>query len=108
MDQITFKDFKKLEIKIGTIEKAEPVEGSEKLIKLEVGLGEEKRQIIAGIAQFYSPENLVGKQVPVLTNLEPKVMMGLESQGMILAAEVDEKAVLLHPDQVVPPGSTIR
>ena len=102
-----FDDFKKLEIKIGTILSAELVEGSEKLLKLEVDLGEEKRQILSGIAKFYKPEDLIGKQVPVLANLEPKQMMGLESQGMILAAGLDEKIALLHPDTEVPAGSNI-
>ncbi len=111
--QISIDDFKKLEIKIGTILSAEPIEGSEKLLKLEVDFGSsekdslerEIRQILAGIAKWYSPEDLIGKQCPFLVNLEPRKMMDMESQGMLLAVNVDNKAVLLHPDKVVPSGS---
>ena len=106
---ITYGDFQKLEIRIGTIESADRIEGADKLLKLIIDFGDEKRQILAGIAEFYPEiEGLVGKQVPVLVNLEPRVMRGLESQGMILAADVNEKAVLLHPDQAVPAGSGVR
>lgn len=105
---ISFADFTKLEIKIGTIVAAELVEGADKLLKLTVDLGTEKRQILAGIKAFYQPEELIGKQVPILTNLEPKKMLGLESQGMLLAADVDGRAVLLHPDRQTPAGSKIR
>jgi len=105
---ITFENFKKLEIKIGTIVKAEPVENSEKLIKLQIDLGDEKRQILAGIAQFYKAEELVGKQVPVLVNLEPKKMAAEVSNGMMLAVDVDGKPILLSPSKKVPAGSAVR
>ncbi len=106
---ISFDDFAKLEIKIGTITSAEKVEDADKLLKLEIDFGEEKRQIVSGIAQWYKAEDLVGKQVPVLVNLEPKTFRGVQSQGMILAASGDDdSAVLLHPDKNVSVGSKIR
>lgn len=105
---ITIDDFLKLEIKIGTILSAEPVEGSEKLLKLEVDFGEFKRQILAGIAKFYTPEQIIGKQCPFLVNLEPRNMMGLESQGMLLASGTEESIVILHPEKEVPNGSGIK
>ncbi len=105
---ITFDDFKKLEIKIGKILSAERVEGTDKLLKLEIDFGAEKRQIVAGIAETYQPDQIIGREVPVLTNLEPRSIRGVESQGMILAASVDGKPFLLHPDRDVPPGSEVR
>ena len=107
---ITFGDFTKLEIRVGTIKEAERVEGADKLMKLIVDLGEgdENHQLVAGIAEWYSPEELIGKQIPILANLEPKSFRGIESQGMILAADDGEKAVLLHPDRELEPGSRVR
>lgn len=105
---ITFKDFKKLEIKIGTIVSAEKIENADKLIKLIIDIGEEKREIIAGIAQFYITEELVGKQVPILVNLEPKTFMGYTSYGMLLAADDAGKPVLLLPDKKILPGSMVK
>ncbi len=114
METINFDDFKKLEIRIGRIEKAERVEGSDKLLKMEVSFGEENegriiRQIIAGIGKVYEPESLVGKQCPFAYNLEPKSLKGLESQGMILCpSDADGKPALLHPDREIPPGNIIK
>lgn len=105
---ITFDDFKKLEIRIGKILSAERVEGTDKLLKLEIDFGAEKRQIVAGIAESYQPEQIIGKKVPVLMNLEPRSIRGVESQGMILAADNAGKPVLMHPDRDVPPGSVVR
>ena len=105
---ITFNDFKKLDIKIGKVLSAEKVEGSDKLIKVEIDLGVEKRQIVAGMAEFFEPYHLIGKEVPVLTNLEPRTFKGIESQGMILAADVNGKPVLLHPEYEIPAGSIVR
>ncbi len=104
---ITFEDFKKLEIRIGRILSAQKVEGADKLLKLEVDIGKEKRQLIAGIAQYYEPEELIHKQIPVLVNLEPRKIWGVESQGMLLAAVEEEVPILLHPDKEVSPGSII-
>lgn len=108
MDIIKFEDFQKLDIRIGRILSAERVDGADKLLKLEVDLGEEKRQLVAGIAKFYEPENLIGKQIPVLVNLEPRVFKGIESQGMILAASSDGNCVLISPEKEVPAGSKVK
>lgn len=106
---ISFDDFSKVELKIGTVLEAEEVEGSEKLIKLKVDLGEEApRQILAGVKEWYSPEDLVGKQVVVVANLEPRIMMGLGSQGMMLAADSEAGPVFLTVPKQVPPGAKIR
>ena len=115
---ITIDDFAKLEFKVGTVLEVSNIEGSERLLKLIVDLGEEKpRQILSGIKQWYVPEDLVDKQFVFIANLEPRMMMGLESQGMILAAEGPSSAessggqgkpVPLIPSEHVPPGSKIR
>lgn len=104
---ITIDDFRKIELRIAKIEEAERVEGSEKLIKLCVDMGEQKCQIIAGIGLAYDPATLVGKEIIVVANLEPRMLMGLESQGMLLAAHNDHP-VLLQPEQEVAPGTLIR
>ena len=104
---ISFDDFKKLDIRIGTIVVAERIEGADKLLRLEIDLGSEKKQILAGIAQWYTPDDLVGKQIPILANLEPRMMRGLESQGMMLAAH-DGRPILLHPQEKITAGSIVR
>ena len=105
---IIIEDFKKLDIRIGKILSAEPIDGSERLLKLQVDFGEFQRQILSGIAKFYKPEELVGKQCPFLVNLEPRTMMGIESQGMLVAVDVQDNAILLHPDKEMPEGSRIK
>ena len=102
----TVDDFHKIEMKIGTIMKAEFIEGADKLLRLEVDFGEgERRQILSGIREYYAPEELIGKQCPFVTNLEPRKLRGLESNGMILAVKTEEGgAVLLHPDKTISPG----
>ncbi len=107
-EYVTIDEFKKLDIRVGRIVKAEKIKKSRKLIRLEVDIGGEVRQIVAGIAETYEPEELVGKLVVVLTNMKPAKLMGVESQGMLLAADVDGKAVLLMPEREVPPGSKVR
>jgi len=107
--QITLADFQKLDVRVGTIISAERVTEADKLLKLVIDLGEETKQIMAGIAEFYpDPKVLVGQQVPLLVNLEPRLLRGYESQGMMLAAETNNQPILLHPSQPVPSGSTIR
>ena len=106
--KILFDDFKKLDIRIGKVISAEKVKDSNKLIKLQVDLGAENRQIVAGMAEFFEPIHFIGKQVPILVNLEPKTFKGIESQGMILAADVNGKPFLLHPEIEVPEGSIVR
>ncbi|OGP81185.1 MAG: methionine--tRNA ligase subunit beta [Deltaproteobacteria bacterium RBG_16_54_11] len=105
---ITFDDFMKLDIRIGTVTAAEKVQGADKLIRLELDMGGESRQVVAGMAHTYAPEDFMGKQVPILVNLEPRKLRGIESQGMILAADVGGKPVMLIPDREVPPGSAVR
>jgi methionine--tRNA ligase beta chain len=105
---INYDDFAKLELKVATILAAERVEGSEKLLKLKVNLGEEERQIIAGIGKSYEPEVLIGRQIVIIANLEPRSLMGLESQGMLLAADSPEGPVVLAPSSEVAPGSKIK
>jgi len=106
---ITFDDFKKVELRMGKILAADRVEGSEKLIRYDVDFGEQigKRQILSGIAKWYTPEDLVGKTLPFVVNLEPRKMMGLESQGMLIATNSGEDASLLIPDKEVAPGSEV-
>ncbi len=105
---IDLNEFARLDLRIGRIANAERIEGSKKLITLEVDIGNEKRQVVAGIVEEYNPESLIGRLVPVLVNLKPVKLRGVESQGMILAVDVNGKPVLLHPDTEVPAGSRIR
>jgi methionyl-tRNA synthetase len=107
-DAITIDDFKRLQIRIATVTAAEPVPKSTKLLKLTLDVGGETRTIVAGIAEDYAPDQLVGKQIPVLVNLQPALIRGVVSEGMMLAADVDGRAVLLHPDREVPSGSIVR
>lgn len=104
---IKFEDFQKLDLRVGKIVEAERVKGSEKLIKLKVDIGEEERELVAGIGKNYSPEDLIEKEIIVLANLEPKVLFGIESQGMLLAAEDGDTISLLMPDKEVKPGSRV-
>lgn len=106
---ISFDDFSKVELVVGTILEAEEVEGSEKLIKMQIDLGEEKpRQILGGIKSHYLPEDLKGKQVVIVANLEPRKLMGFESQGMMLVADGEDGLVFLSPEKQVPAGTKIR
>jgi methionyl-tRNA synthetase len=105
---IEFPDFVKVQLKIGRIIEAEPIEKSEKLLKLQVMVGEEKRQILAGIKKKYSPIDLIGRQVVVVANLKPAKLMGEESQGMLLAADdVDGSPILLQPETEAPDGTSV-
>lgn len=120
---ISFDEFEKLRIRIGLIVEAEKVEGTDKLLKLQVDFGDDpsahsagsgqassgrlRRQVVSGIAQFYKPEQLVGKQFPFVVNLEPRIIRGIESQGMILGISAGEKIVLLKPQKKVQNGSLI-
>ena len=110
MPEISYEDFAKLEIKIGTITAIEIVEDADKLLKLSVDVGEEApRQIVSGIRTYFEDINsLVGKQCPFLTNLAPRTIRGLESQGMILAVGTDEVFSLLTPEASLPPGAKVR
>jgi methionyl-tRNA synthetase len=109
MSQIKYDDFAKIELKVATIKKVEDIEGADKLYKLEVDLGNEKRTICAGIKQHYKKEDLKDKQIIIVANLEPRKMKGIESQGMLLAASNDDhsKVILISPDKKVDSGLKI-
>ena len=113
MEQIKFDDYAKVQLKVALVLSAERVEGSDKLIKLSVDSGERNeagemisRQVVAGIGKKYEPEALLGKRIVIVANLEPRSLMGLESQGMILAAGDGEFALLTTDSEVVP-GSLV-
>ncbi len=105
---ISYDDFAKLDLRVAKITEAEAVPNSEKLIKLQLSLGEENRQIVAGIGKTYAPEDLVGKEIVIVANLEPRKLMGEESNGMLLAASDEDGPVLLIPELEVAPGSGIK
>jgi len=107
MDKITLDDFKKIEIRIGKIVAAEEVEGADKLLKLQVDFGEFQKQIVSGIAESFTPEELVGKRLPFIVNLEYRKFKGEESQGMLMAIDVEGKTVLLEPVGEVPEGTEV-
>lgn len=105
---IDFKDFQKIDLRVAEVLEAEEVEDANKLLKLQIDVGEEKRQLVAGLAKSYDPEDLVGKKIVVVFNLEPKELMGIESQGMLLAASDDGNHSLLTVDSDdIAPGSKI-
>lgn len=107
--EIQYDDFAKLDIRLGTVRAAEKLPETDKLIKCTVdfgGLGE--RTIVSGIAQWKAPEELVGKQLPYIINLAPRVLRGVESQGMLLAASDESGVCLLHPERVVESGARLK
>jgi len=109
MVEVSFTDFQKLEMKVGKVLEAEPIPNSKKLMKLQVDFGSEKRQAVAGLLEYYKPEELVGKSFIFVTNLKPVKLMGEESNCMILAADNGKgKIVLLQPEKEIEPGSLIR
>lgn len=108
-EKINIETFAKVEIRAGRVVEAERVEGSEKLLKLAVDFGEEsKRQVVSGIAKYIAPDDLVGKTVGFVTNLEPREIMGLESEAMILASSGDGYFSLLEFKEGTPPGSSVK
>ncbi len=111
MDKISYEYFARLDIRIGKVIEASRIERAKKLLLLKVDLGNgDVRQIVAGIAETYSPEELIGRKVVVLANIEPRKIFGYESQGMLLAADVEGKAYLLRVDKEdqVPVGAKVR
>jgi methionine--tRNA ligase beta chain len=105
---VNFEDWKKIELKVARVISAERIEGSEKLLHLVVSTGEEKRQIIAGIGKTYEPEKLVDKQIIIVANLEPKSLMGIESQGMVVAATNEEgRPTIIIPESPVLDGTVL-
>ncbi|MBN8550502.1 MAG: methionine--tRNA ligase subunit beta [Deltaproteobacteria bacterium] len=110
-DSIDIDQFMKVKFRVARIEHAEAVPKSNKLLKLQIDLGPlGKRQILSGIAKFYTPETLVGKKIIVVANLKPAKLMGIDSQGMLLAASSDDGSllVLADPGQNMPEGSVVR
>jgi len=107
-DSITIEEFAKIKLRIGKVISAENVQGSKKLLKLSVDMGNERRQVVAGIAAHYRPEEIIGKSVVIVANLKPAKLMGIESQGMVLAASNGEVLSLISPDKDIPPGSAVK
>jgi len=105
---ISYEDFKKLDLRVAKIESVEAILGKTKIVKGIVDLGSEKRSVIIGGAEFYQPEDLVGKTVIVVANLEPKKLAGIESNAMLLAADVNDKPYWLTVDADVPTGTKIK
>lgn len=104
---ISIDDFRKIELKIATIKSAEPHPNADKLMVLQIDLGSEQRQICAGIRNQYAPEELVGRQIVVVANLETAKLRGLESQGMLLAASDEGRVIILTPEKSVQAGSKV-
>jgi tRNA-binding protein len=105
---ITYEDFAKLDIRVAKIISTEKIPGKTKIIKGTIDLGEETRNLIIGGAQYFAPEDLVGKTVIAITNLEPKTVGGVESNAMLLAADLDDKPYWLTVDESIPSGTKIK
>ncbi|HSD04515.1 MAG TPA: tRNA-binding protein [Nitrosopumilaceae archaeon] len=108
MTNITYDDFAKLDLRIAKIVSTEKIPGKSKIIKGVIDLGEEKREVIIGGAEYYQPEELVGKTVVVIANLEPRKIAGLESNAMLLAADVNDRPFWLTVSEDVPLGTKIK
>ena len=106
MTHVTLDDFTKMGLKVGVVEKVEDVQGADKLYKLTVDTGE-KRTLIAGVKEQYTPEQLLNKRIVVITNLEPATIRGIKSEGMLLAASSEGKISIISPDEDVPAGSKV-
>lgn len=107
--EVSIEEFAKIEFRVGRVLEAEPLEGADKLLKLQVVIGTEKRQIVAGIRKNYDPLDLIGRQVIVVANLKPAMLRGTQSQGMLLAAVADDGgAILLQPEKEAPEGAKVR
>ncbi|MDD4661685.1 MAG: methionine--tRNA ligase subunit beta [Candidatus Pacebacteria bacterium] len=107
MENISFEEFKKIDLRIAKILSVEKVEDSNKLLKIEVDVGEERRTVVSGVAEFYNEEDLISKEVIIVLNLEPKVIFGIESHGMLLFTKKEGRAIILKPGEEVDPGSII-
>ncbi|MEZ0361228.1 MAG: methionine--tRNA ligase subunit beta [Hydrogenobacter sp.] len=107
MEIIGIEDFLKLDMRLAKVIYAERIEGSEKLLKLKVSLGNEERTVVAGIAKHYTPEEIIGKKILLLANLKPRKILGIESQGMVLALSDGERLSLIVPDKEVAEGTRV-
>jgi methionyl-tRNA synthetase len=105
--EITIDDFVKVDLRIATVLEAEPVPRTDKLMRLTIDIGVEKRQIVAGIAEHYKAQDLVGRQIVVVANLAARKLKGLESKGMLLAAKIGGELFLLRPDDHLAPGADV-
>ena len=105
---ITIDEFAKVELRVATIKAAEAHPKADRLLVLKIDLGSEERQLVAGIRGYYTPEELVGKQIVVVTNLQPATLRGVESQGMLLAASDGEHIIVLSPEKPIAPGAQVR
>lgn len=108
MEEITIEEFQRIDLRIGKIVEAENVVGAKKLLRLTVDIGSEYRQLVAGIAEVYRPEDLIGKEVVIVANLKPAVIRGIQSNGMILAASSDGVISIISPDREMPPGAKVK
>ncbi len=108
MDYVSYDDFSKLDLRVAKIISTEKIPEKSRIIKGTISLGDEERDVIIGGAQFYEPEDLVGKLVIVIANLEPKKMAGVESNAMLLAADIDDKPFWLTVSEDVPEGTKIK
>jgi methionyl-tRNA synthetase len=106
--EIDYSDFEKIQLKTARIIKAERIEGADKLLRIDIEVGDEKRQIVAGIALHYKPEELAGKTIVVVANLKPAKIRGVDSNGMLLAAAADGKLRLLSVDGDLPSGAAVK
>ena len=104
---VSIQDVAKLDLRVAKVLNAEMHPNADKLIVMQIDLGEEKRQIVAGLRQWYAPEDLVGKELVVVANLEPAVLRGVESNGMLLAAQDGDEVVVLTTDRSLPPGAKV-
>ena len=108
MDKISYEDFSKMDLRIAKIESTQSIPGKTRIFKGIISLGDEKRDVIIGGANFYEPDELIGRLVVVVANLEAKKMAGVESNAMLLAADLDDKPFWLSVDSSVPPGTKIK
>ncbi len=108
MEQITYEEFSKLDMRVARIIHAERIAGYKKILRVKVDLGSEERDLVVGGAEYYKPEDLINKIVIVVANLKPRKIANIESRGMILAADVDGRPVWLSVDGSVPLGSKVR
>lgn len=104
---ITYDDFKKVELKVAEIKAVEPHPNADKLMILRVDIGGEERQLVAGLKQWYTPEQLVGKKIVVVANLQPATLRGVQSNGMLLAAQSGNDVVILTTEKDIPAGSKV-
>jgi len=106
---LTIDDFRKLELRIATVTAAEPHPNADRLLVLQIDLGSEQRQLVAGIRAHYEPQALVGKQIVVVANLEPATLRGVQSQGMLLAAtDAEGRLAVVTPERPVAPGALVK